>query len=173
MSTAAMIRRFTAPPPRNVGGGDMVTRLFAIVALLLLAGLIASKTKVHYPQLKISLLVVAELGLINLMLGLFLRSKTYSAGLHLFFGSLSMLWLAGKGLPWIAIAVGVAFVIVALVSVLTRRSRLNAMLELSSMRVPLEEVEAAAAALASDAAKATGSKSAHHAAHKTTEGEAR
>jgi hypothetical protein len=145
MSIASMTQRFLAQPPRNVGGGDMLTRMLAIIALLLLAAMISPQAKVHFPLLKIALLVTAELGLVSLMLGLFLRSKTYFTGLQLFSGSLLMLWLVNKNLPYLAIGVGLAFVVLGAISVVTRRSRLNNLLELSSMRVPLQEVEAAAA----------------------------
>lgn len=146
MSTGSVMQRIFAPPPRNVGGGDMVTRMLAILALLLLAGMIAPQAKIPYPLLKISMLVAAELGLVSLMLGLFLRSKTYFAGVQLFAASLLMLWLTGQQFPYLGILVAVLFIGIGLISVVTRSSRLNAVLELSSLRVPLEEVEAAAAA---------------------------
>lgn len=146
MSVSSMIKRFSSPPPRNVGGGDMVTRVFGIVILLLLAAMIAPQSKVSFSWVKIGLLVTAELGLVSLMLGLFLRSKTYFTGLQLFFASMLMLWFTGRHLPWLALVVALVFVGVAVVSLVTRKSRLNALLELTSLRVPIQEAEAAAAA---------------------------
>jgi len=147
MSVATVLKRFTAPPPLNVGGGDLLTRMLATLGLLVLVVMTAPQAKVPYPVLKISLLIVAELGLVSMMLGLFLRSKTYFAGLQLFFGSLGILWLASRQMPWVGIAVGLLLVVVGVSEIVARRSRLNALFELSSWHVPLEEVAAAGAAL--------------------------
>ena len=150
MSLKAIVQRVVSPPPLNVGGGDLMTRMMAILGLLILAAMITPQAGVTFPLVKISLLITAEFGLVMLMLSLFLRSKMYFAGLQMFFASLAMLWFAGQKYPWVAILVGLLFIALGAISVVTRRSRLNAFLELSSRRVPLQEIEAAAAAAATE-----------------------
>lgn len=151
MSVGTMIQRFVAPPPLNVGGGDLLSRMLATLSLLLLVVMTVPQANTHPSLLKISLLIAAELGLISVMLGLFLRSQTYFAGLQLFVSSLTMLWLTGKQVPWLATVVGVLFILAGALDIVTRRSRLNALLEVNSRRVPLEEVDDAAAATADPA----------------------
>ena len=160
MSLSTSMQRLNATPPRNVGGGDLATRVFVIIGLLLLMGMTVPQSLVPHSVLKICLLTAAELGLVCLMLGLFLRSKTYFAGLQLVLASFSMLWLNARDLPWGAILAGAVFMTVGLITVVTRRSRLNAALNLSSLRVPLEEIEDAAAADASATAAAVDPKAA-------------
>ncbi len=153
MSLTTAVQRLVATPPRNVGGGDLVTRMLAVLALLAmiaLIALIAPQAATSYPLIKICLLVLAEFGLISLMLGLFLGSKTYFAGVQLFAASLSMLWLTTRTQPWLAIIIGLGFVAAGAMTVVTRRSRLNALLDLNSLGVPLEEVEAAEAVASAD-----------------------
>ncbi len=146
MSLRTVMQRLTERPPRNVGGGDLVTRFLAIAGLALMAGMVAPQAKISFPLVKITLLTAAELGLMSLMLGLFLRTKTYFVGLQLFCASLAMLYLANRNFPLAAVTVGLLFVAVGMLSVVTRRSRLNAVLEINSLRVPLEEADDAAAA---------------------------
>lgn len=148
MSLKASMQRLVSPPPRNVGGGDLLTRLFAGIILLFLIAMIVPQTKTPFALAKIALLVSAELGLVSLMLGLFLRSKTYFAGLQLFFASLLMLWMTGRNYPYVGILIGLMFIGVGIATVVTRKSRLNAFLQVSSLRVPLQELEAAAAIVA-------------------------
>ncbi|GEM_PF-3247303 len=139
-----LVQRFLAPPPRNVGGGDLVTRVVATGVLILLVAMVAPQAHVPYGLMKISLLVVAEFGLLNLMLGLFLRTETFFAGAQLFATPLVMLWLSSRQ-PWVGIAIGLAVTVVGIAAILTRRSRINAALEIDSLKVPLEVAEAAAA----------------------------
>ena len=139
MSVETAMQRLMAPPPRNVGGGDLATRVVATAVLIVLVAMVAPQAHVPYVALKLSLLVAAELGLVSLMLGLFLRTKTYFAGIQLFLASLAMLWIAPRQ-PWVAIAVGLALVVIGIGAAMTRRSRLNAFLEINSLKVPLEEV---------------------------------
>ena len=127
------LKRFAAPE-RNVGGGDMATRLMACLLLLILTAVVLPQTDLPYPLTKIALLIVSELGLVGLMLGMFLKSKTYFFGFQLFIGSLAMLWLAGQHHAYAAAGVGLVFVGFGVSELVTRRSRLNALLGLSSYR---------------------------------------
>ena len=119
-------------PERNVGGGDLVVRLFAIGAVAILVGVVLPQLAVPWPLLKISLLICAEVGLVFLLLGMFLQSKTYFAGFQLFLASLLMLLLASRGLAYVAVAVGLAFIAIGVNEVVSRRSRLNGLLGVSS-----------------------------------------
>lgn len=136
--TSNVMQRFLAPE-RNVGGGDLATRVLAILALLILTGVVLPQTHVPYPLLKLSLLIASEAGLVGLMLGMFLRSKTYFAGFQLFLASLSMLWLAGRQLSYVAAVIGLIFIAGGVSEVVTRRSRLNGLLGLSSFHAPNAE----------------------------------
>ncbi len=136
-----LMQRFLAPPPRNVGGGDLVIRVVATAILILLVAAVAPQAHVPYALMKVSLLVAAELGLLNLMLGLFLRTQTFFAGMQLFATPLVMLWLAPRQ-PWVGLAFGLAVTVVGIAAILTRRSRVNAALEINSLKLPVEAVEA-------------------------------
>ena len=131
--TFNVLQRFLSPN-RNVGGGDLVTRLMATLGLVLLTAVVLPQTQVPYPLMKISLLVASELGLIGLMLGMFLKSKTYFAGFQLFLASLIMLWLASHQLVYVSAGIGALFIGGGIAELVTRRSRLNALLGLSSFR---------------------------------------
>ena len=130
-------RLFNRPAP-NVGHGDLFTRLVALLVLVGLILLVLPHGRVEFHAVKISLLAAAEVGLIILMLGLFLDTKTHCAGLLLFVGALVMFALARRQLPWPAVAVGLVFVAGTLVSVVSRRSRFNQAFNLSSIREVIE-----------------------------------
>src|SRR5258706_9559395 len=117
--TSTVMRRFL-DPERNVGGGDLATRVLSSSVLLLLVGMVVPRSHVPYPLLKISLLFAADLGVVTLMLALFLKSKTYFMGIQLFFASLMMLWLAGHQLVYVAMVIGLFFVAAGVVEVATR-----------------------------------------------------
>ncbi|MBS1152985.1 MAG: hypothetical protein H6Q89_4683, partial [Myxococcaceae bacterium] len=122
----------------------LVSRILTGAILMLLTVMVAAGGRVSYPLLKISLLTAAEVGLVSVMLGLFLRSNTHFAGFQLLIASLMMLWLAAQHLIWVAVGVGLLFIAVDLTNVITRRSRLNAFLALRAPRLLDEEAHPAA-----------------------------
>ncbi|MBS1149592.1 MAG: hypothetical protein H6Q89_1290, partial [Myxococcaceae bacterium] len=89
MSLANAMHDLFDRPPRNIGGGDLVSRILTGAILMLLTVMVAAGARVSYPLLKISLLTAAELGLVSVMLGLFLRSNTHFAGFQLLIASLT------------------------------------------------------------------------------------
>jgi hypothetical protein len=132
--TTRLIERLLTRPDRNVGRSDFGTRVLASLALAFLVAIEIPQLHVKFSLIKICLLIGAELGLVSLMLGLFLRAKTYFSGLQLFSASLIMLWLERRQQPWAAVAVGVFFLALGIGNLLTRRSRLNQVLGISSLR---------------------------------------
>jgi hypothetical protein len=135
---------------RNVGGGDLVTRVLAIAGLAISSALILPVLKVPFPLVKISLLATTEFGLIALMVGMFLKSKTYFAGFQLCVACLTMLWLAARGLPYVGAVVGVAFIAAGIFEVITRKSRLNALFGISSFNPVVDEANLLEEALLPD-----------------------
>ena len=133
MNTNAL-NRF-AHPEQNVGGGDLVTRIIATALLITLTLTVLPQLKVPYPLLKIALLAASELGLICVMLGMFFRAKTYFAGFQLFIASLTILALASRQVPYAGILVGFIFVAFGVQELVSKRSRLNALLGVSSFRL--------------------------------------
>lgn len=138
-----VIERIMARPERNVGSGDFATRVLATLVLAGLAVVVLPQLGISYSFVKISLLTAAELGLIILMLGLFLRTKTHFAGLQLLVAPMAMLWLTARQLVYPAAAVGVLFCIAGVVNLVTRRSRVNQVLNLSSLRQAIADVSPA------------------------------
>ncbi len=139
-------------PPLNVGASDLVTRVCSTALMLVLACIVVPQAGVSYAILKIILLTVAEVGLSTLMVGLFVNSKTYAAGLQLFVAPLIMLWLVQHRLAYVAAGIGMLSIAGGLIELITRRSRLNGLLNISSRGEALpsatleSHLEAAAAA---------------------------
>lgn len=125
------------PAQQNVGGADFVTRLLASLVLAGMLYLVLPITSTGWSPLKIALLTAAELGLIIVMIGLFLRAKTYFAGAQLFLTPLLMLWLASVGFAWVALFAGAASLAWGITDLVTRKSRFNAWLGISTFREPL------------------------------------
>lgn len=136
----SLTERFLTRPERNVGRSDFGTRVLASIALTVLIGILVPQAKVPFSLIKIALLTAAEVGLVSLMLGLFLRAKTYFAGAQLFATALIMLWLEKRHLTWAAISVGALFLALGVANLMTRRSRLNQILGVSSFREVIAEV---------------------------------
>lgn len=134
MSTNAL-QRF-ANPDLNVGGGDFVMRVIATILLVLLSFAVTPALHLPYPLLKIALLGATEMGLMCVMLGMFFKAKTYFAGFQLFFASLAVLALASKQVGYVGLSVGLLFVGLGVYELVTKRSRLNALLGVSSYRRP-------------------------------------
>ena len=132
--------RLTQRPDRNVGHSDFLTRGIASIVLAGLVVIVLPQAAVPFPLIKISLLTAAELGLITLMLGLFLRTKTHFSGLQLFATPLLMFRLAAWELPYLAAGLGLASLVVGIMNLITRRSRFNQVLNLSSLREVIEVV---------------------------------
>jgi hypothetical protein len=136
MSSGHTLQQLRESPVPNIGGADLVSRAVTVIVLLVLTGMVAAEKTISFSVMKISLLIAAELGLVSVMLGLFLRSNTYFAGIQLLIAALSMLWLAAHDLTLVAVSVGLLFIAVDLTNVVTRRSRLNALLASHSPRLP-------------------------------------
>lgn len=119
---------------RNVGaaGGDLASRIVVLILLIILTVLAIPVVNVSFAVLKISSLVSAQLGAVFLMTGLLFSRKTYFAGIVLIPAPLFIMWLAGLGLPWFAVAVGVLFVAQGLLNILTRRCGINTILHINS-----------------------------------------
>ncbi len=133
-----MYERILSRPERNVGQGDFAMRLVAAVILTGLVVVVAPPVGLQFPPIKISLLTAAEVGLIALMLGLFLDTKTHFAGLQLFGTSLIMFWLVHRQLPWVAVVLGLVVIVGGAASLITRRSRFNHVCNLSSIQEAIE-----------------------------------
>ena len=129
-------------PERNVGRGDFVTRVIASLLLLGLMFLLVPQTHCPFALQKIALLAAAEVGLISLMHALFLRTKTYYAGLQLLLVPLLMFWLVAHHHAVMALIIGALFLLFGLYSLATRRCYLNAALNLSSLTGVIAEVTA-------------------------------
>ncbi|MBK7861772.1 MAG: hypothetical protein IPJ65_24780 [Archangiaceae bacterium] len=127
------LEKMFARPERNVGAGDFATRVVASLLLAALVVIMLPQMRVAYSLIKISLLFAAELGLVSLMLGLFLRAKTFFAGLQLMVTPLVMLWLARHNHFHSAMAFGLFFLWIGIANLVTRRSRLNHVLNLDSL----------------------------------------
>ena len=136
----SLTERFFTRPERNVGRSDFGTRVFASIGLAVLIAIMVPAAKTPFSLIKIALLSAAEVGLVSLMLGLFLRAKTYFAGAQLFAASLIMLWLEKRHMTWAAIVVGALFLALGVANLMTRRSRLNQVLGVSSFREVIAEV---------------------------------
>lgn len=134
------IDRLTQRPERNVGESDLLSRGVAAIVLAGLVVMVLPVMRVPFPLIKISLLTAAELGLITLMLGLFLRTKTHFSGLQLFATPLLMFRIAAWELPYLAAGVGLLSLVIGLMNLVTRRSRFNQVLNLSSLREVIEVV---------------------------------
>jgi hypothetical protein len=119
---------------RNVGGSDYGTRIVASVIVMGLVALAFSFTRVPYSLLKVAFLIAAELGLVTVMVGMFLRAKTYFAGGQLFITPLLMLLCAQYHLPWVAVVIGVSSFVAGLIELVTRRSRVNDLLGVSTWK---------------------------------------
>lgn len=132
MDLANLVDRLVQPPPRNVANGDLTARVFSLLVLGVLVAMMAAQSRLPHALVKLSLLIAAELGVISLMLGLFLRSNAYFAGLQGLAASLTMLWLWEHHQPWLACLAGLVVIAIGITNVATRRSRLNAVLALSS-----------------------------------------
>ena len=135
-----LLQRIVQRPEPNVGQSDFVTRILASVVLVGAIVLVFPRSQCAHSLIKIALLIAAELGLVSVMLGLFLNAKTYFAGLQLFVTPLVMLRLVSAGLPWVSICVGVVALTIGIMNLVTRRSRLNQVLNLSSLREVIEDV---------------------------------
>ena len=140
MSTNLIDRVFTRPE-RNVGHTDFATRVMAVLILGGLVALLMPVAGVPHSMAKICLLTAAELGVVSLMLGLFLRgAKTYFAGLQLIAAAFLMTWLESRGLRYAAVVVGLGFLVIGVINLITRRSRLNQVLNFSSIRTVITEM---------------------------------
>jgi len=121
-------------PELNVGGGDLAVRVLATAVLIVLSVISVPQVAVPYPLLKIMLLGAAELGLMCVMLGMFFRAKTYFAGFQLFTSAWLLLWLVSSHMGYAATVVGAVIIGLGVYELFTKRSRLNALLGVSSYR---------------------------------------
>lgn len=118
----------------NVGveGGDLPTRRFALIVMLLLTVLAVPWLGISHGELKIATLLAAMSGTLFLMAGLVFLQKTHYAGLTLIPGPLGMLGLSAIGWRWAAVLLGVAVITAMVQNLVTRRCGLNKLFGINS-----------------------------------------
>jgi hypothetical protein len=132
MSETSNVVEFSKPGfeiPINVGirGGDLPTRYFAGLALLLLTAMAFPPFGFSYSTLKISALLVAMCGTVLLMCGLVFSLKTHYAGLMLIPAPFVILALVAWRVTWLAVLMGLTFMSMVLFNLITKRCGVNRM----------------------------------------------
>jgi hypothetical protein len=128
------VKLFLLHPDRNIGGGEVAARALATVMLCAFVIIVLLQKNAPFPLVKIALLTGSELGLLALMFGMLLRTHTHFSGLQLFLACMCMLASDKNGFPKTAAGIGLVFVALGIVEIITRRSWLNSLLQVSSRR---------------------------------------
>lgn len=120
--------------PQNVGlqGGDLPARYFAAAVILALSIAAAPPVRIAYSALKISVLLASMSGTMLLMAGLVFSQKTHYAGMSLIPLPFVLLWLAGAGLAWPAVVMGLVFFGFGVQNLVTKRCGVNKLLGVNS-----------------------------------------
>jgi hypothetical protein len=120
--------------PLNVGfqGGDLPTRYYAAAVILALSIAAAPPVRIAYSALKISALLASMSGTMLLMAGLVFSQKTHYAGTLLIPLPFVLLWLAGAGLAWLAVLLGLVFFGFGVQNLATKRCGINKLLGVNS-----------------------------------------
>ncbi len=121
--------------PVNVGirGGDLPTRYFAGIALLLLTLASVPALAVSFSAIKIWALLIGMSGTILLMCGLVFSQKTHYAGLMLIFAPFVILALVARNLNWLAALMGLTFISMVTFNLVTKRCGVNRLLGIVSV----------------------------------------
>ena len=120
--------------PSNVGveGGDLPTRRFALIVMLLLTVLAVPWLGLSHSALKIAGLAAAMVGTLFLMAGLVFFQKTHFAGLMLIPAPLAMVGLSAVGWRWVAVLWGMVVIGWMAQNLVTRRCGFNKLLGINS-----------------------------------------
>jgi hypothetical protein len=120
--------------PNNVGaeGGDLPTRRFALVVMLVLTLVAVPWLGLSYAAVKIVGLAGAIIGTLFLMAGLVFLQKTHFAGLMLIPAPLAIVGLSSVGWRWAAVLAGVVVIGVMVQNLVTRRCGFNKLLGINS-----------------------------------------
>lgn len=120
--------------PSNVGveGGDLPTRRFALIVMLLLTLLAVPWFGLSHAALKIAGLASAMVGTLFLMAGLVFLQKTHFAGLMLIPAPLAMVGLSSIGWRWAAVLWGMVVIGWMAQNLVTKRCGFNKLLGINS-----------------------------------------
>lgn len=123
--------------PLNVGlqGGDLPARYYAvgiILALSIATALTELPIHLSHSALQISALLASMSGTMLLMAGLVFLQKTHYAGVLLIPVPFILLWLAGAGLAWLGVFLGLMFAGWGVQNLVTKRCGINRLLGINS-----------------------------------------
>jgi hypothetical protein len=120
--------------PQNVGlqGGDLPTRYYAAGVILALSIATAPPVHLAYGALKIAALLASMSGTLLLMAGLVFSQKTHYAGISLIPLPVLLIWLAGAGLAWLAVVLGLTVFGLGVQNLVTKRCGINKLLGVNS-----------------------------------------
>ncbi|MGH7597614.1 MAG: hypothetical protein ACREOI_14770 [bacterium] len=120
--------------PLNVGlqGGDLPARYYSTGVFLALSIMSAPPVHLSPVALKLSALLASMSGTMLLMAGLVFSQKTHYAGVLLIPVPFILLWLAGAGLAWLGVFVGLAFAGWGVQNLVTKRCGVNRLLGINS-----------------------------------------
>jgi hypothetical protein len=120
--------------PLNVGlqGGDLPARYYAVSVILALSIATAPPLDLSDSALKISALLASMSGTLLLMAGLIFSQKTHYAGIMLIPLPFMLVWLAGAGLAWLGVFLGLVFAGWGVQNLVTKRCGINKLLGINS-----------------------------------------
>ncbi|MCI0698460.1 hypothetical protein L0337_41485 [candidate division KSB1 bacterium] len=120
--------------PLNVGlqGGDLPARYYSTGVILALSIMAAPPVHLSPSALKISALLASMSGTMLLMAGLVFSQKTHYAGVLLIPVPFTLLWLAGAGLAWLGVFLGLVFAGWGVQNLVTKRCAVNKLLGVNS-----------------------------------------
>ncbi|MEK7728934.1 MAG: hypothetical protein AAB354_11005 [candidate division KSB1 bacterium] len=130
MSETSNVVEFSKPVfemPINVGirGGDLPTRYFAAMALLLLTAMAFPPLGFSLSAVKISALLIGMCGTVLLMCALVFSLKTHYAGLLLIPAPFVILALVAWKITWLAVLMGLTFISMVAFNLVTKRCGVN------------------------------------------------
>lgn len=113
--------------PINVGirGGDLPTRYFAGIVILLLTAFAFPPFGFTYSAVKILALLIGMSGTVLLMCGLVFGQKTHYAGLLLIPAPFVILALVSWKITWLAVLMGLTFISMLTFNLVTKRCGVN------------------------------------------------
>ncbi len=120
--------------PLNVGlqGGDLPARYYSTGVILALSIMAAPPLHLSPSVLKISALLASMSGTMLLMAGLVFSQKTHYAGVLLIPVPFTLLWLAGAGLAWLGVFLGLVCAGWGVQNLVTKRCGINKLLGINS-----------------------------------------